>query len=90
MDISCVLIGACIKGIADQLDVTFSQGHPVILGQHVHISDVLKQNQNRWNKILAIEIPYSIENKRINCELLLLFTEDSVDALNDRISYVNG
>ena len=90
MDISCVLIGACMKGIADQLDVTFSQSHPVILGQHVHIKDVLKQNQSRWNKILAIEVPYSIENKRINCELLLLFTEDSIDALNDRISYVSG
>ena len=90
MDISCILIGACLKGIADQLDITFSQSHPVILGQHVRVSDILKHNAKRWNKILAVEIPYSIENKRINCELLLLFTEDSIDALNKRISYVNN
>lgn len=89
MDISCILIGACLKGIADQLDITFSQSHPVILGQHVTIGEILKYNSERWNKILAIEIPYSIENRRINCELLLMFTEDSVDALNKRISYVN-
>ena len=89
MDISCILIGACLKGIADQLDVNFSQGHPAILGQHVKVSDILKHNAHRWNKILAIEIPYQIENRRISCELLLLFTEDSVDALNERISYVN-
>ena len=89
MDISCILIGACLKGIADQLDITFSQSHPMILGQHVKISDILKYNTERWNKILAIEIPYTIENRRINCELLLMFTEDSVDALNQRISYVN-
>ncbi len=90
MDISCILIGACLKGIADQLDITFSQSHPVILGQHVCVNEVLKHNEKRWNKILAIEIPYRIENKRINCELLLLFTEDSIDALNDRISYIHG
>lgn len=89
MDISCVLIGACLKGIADQLDVTFSQSHPTILGNHVSISDIVKQNGKRWKKILAMEIPYSIENRQINCELLLLFTEDSVDALNQRISYIN-
>ena len=89
MDMSCILIGACLKGIADQLDISFSQSHPVILGQHVKINDILKYNSERWNKILAIEIPYRIENRRINCELLLMFTEDSVDALNRRISYVN-
>lgn len=89
MDMSCILIGACLKGIADQLDISFSQSHPVILGQHVKINDILKYNSERWNKILAIEIPYRIENRRINCELLLMFTEDSVDALNKRISYVN-
>lgn len=89
MDISCILIGASLKGIADQLDITFSQSHPVILGQHVRISDILKYNAQRWNRILAIEIPYRIEHRQINCELLLMFTEDSVDALNKRISYVN-
>jgi chemotaxis protein CheY-P-specific phosphatase CheC len=89
MDISCILIGASLKGIADQLDITFSQSHPIILGQHVRISDILKYNAQRWNRILAIEIPYRIEHRQINCELLLMFTEDSVDALNKRISYVN-
>jgi chemotaxis protein CheY-P-specific phosphatase CheC len=89
MDISCILIGACLKGVADQLDINFSQSHPAILGTHVRISDILKHNAGRWNKILAIEIPYTIENRHINCELLLLFTEDSIKALDERISYLN-
>ncbi len=89
MDISCILIGACVNGIADQLDITFSQSHPTILGTHILVSDILKQNRKRWNKILAIEIPYSIENRKISCELLLLFTEDSIEALNERMSYLS-
>jgi chemotaxis protein CheC len=83
-----ILIGAFLKGIADQLDVTFSQGHPVILGRHVKMQDILQQEGKQWQKTMAMEIPYKIENKKINCDLLILFTEDSITALNDRISYI--
>jgi chemotaxis protein CheY-P-specific phosphatase CheC len=89
MDISCILISASLKGIADQLDINFSLSHPSILGTHIKISDILNQQTKHWNRILAIEIPYRIENREINCELLLLFTEDSIEALNNRISYLS-
>ncbi|MDH5484197.1 MAG: response regulator [Gammaproteobacteria bacterium] len=89
MDISSILIGACLKGIANQLDITFSQRNPAILGRHVMINDILKKNASGWNEILAIEVPYRIENKQIACDLLLLFTEDSIDALKKRISYLS-
>lgn len=88
MDISSILIGACLKGIADQLDVNFSQGHPVVIDRHVKVRDLLKQGVSQWKRTLAIEIAYKIENKRINCDLLLLFTEDSLPSLNQRISYI--
>jgi len=88
MDISSILIGACLKGIADQLDVNFSQGHPIVLDRHIKAYDLLNQNMSQWNKILAIEIEYKIENKSIDCELLLLFTEDSIPSLNQKISYI--
>jgi len=90
MDTSNILIGACLKGIADQLDITFSQGHPVVLGRHIKIQDLLRQDNKHWQKTLAIEIPYRIENKKISCDLLLLITEDSISSLNDRISYLVG
>lgn len=86
MDVSSVLIGACLKGMAEQLDISFSQGHPMVLGRHVKIDEILEQNRSRWNKILAIEIAYNIENTDINCDLMLLFTEDSVAPLNERIA----
>ncbi len=89
MDISNVLIGACLNGIAQQLDVKFSQGHPVVLGQHVNISDLLKNNHNNsWKKTLAVEINYAIEDRNINCDLLLLFSEDSMSNLASRASYL--
>lgn len=88
MDISSILIGACLKGIADQLDINFSQGHPVVLGRHVNISELLDHNASRWSRTLAIEIGYRIEHRNINCDLMLLFSEDSLDALHDRSSFL--
>ncbi|MDX2426905.1 MAG: response regulator [Cycloclasticus sp.] len=88
MDISSVLCNACLNGISDQLDITFSLGHPKVIGQHIHFDDILQGASTKWQQILAIEMGYKIENKNINCDLLLLITEDSIDALNDRVSFL--
>ncbi|MCW8879894.1 MAG: response regulator [Kangiellaceae bacterium] len=87
MDISNILVGACLQGISDQLDVSLSQGHPVVLGQHVMIPQLLQGNK-QWDKTLSIEINYSIENSGVDCDLLLLFTEDCIEQLKQRISYI--
>ena len=88
MDMANLLIGACLSGISTQLDMSFSQGHPVVLGQHRKISELIATNTNKWKKTLAIEISYSIENYPIKCDLLLLFTEESVVTLNNKIAYL--
>ncbi|WP_369602923.1 response regulator [Hahella sp. SMD15-11] len=88
MDVASILIGACIKGIAEQLDVDFSQGHPVVLGQHVDIGELLKNKTWRWKQTLTIEICYSLEGCNVACDLLLLFTEDSLPILRKKIAYL--
>ncbi|MCP4985314.1 MAG: response regulator [Colwellia sp.] len=88
MDLANVLIGACLKGVSEQLDIQFSQGHPEVLGQHRKISDLIANNVNKWKKTLAIEISYSIENYPIKCDLLLLFTEKSMQTLNNKLAYL--
>jgi len=88
MDLANVLIGACLKGMSEQLDIDFSQGHPEVLGQHREISELIANNADKWKKTLAIEISYSIENYPIKCDLLLLFTEKSMNTLNNKLSYL--
>lgn len=86
MDVANVLNGACIQGIGEQLDINFNQGNPVVLGQHCKIADLIKEP--RWQSTLAIEINYTIENHNVNCDLLLLFEEESFKHLNRLISYL--
>ncbi|MGR6874603.1 hypothetical protein ACU6U9_20445 [Pseudomonas sp. HK3] len=88
MDVANVLNGACIQGIGGQLDIDFSQSHPMVLGQHCSIANLLSEKKNTWKQTMAIEINYTIEDHNINCDLLLLFTEDSVLHMNRLISFL--
>lgn len=88
LDLSSLLISACLSGIADQIDVVFSQGHPQVLGQHASIDELIRLNRQRWKNTLAVEISYSLEGHDIHFDLLLLFTEDSVELLNRKLAYL--
>ncbi len=88
MDMSNVLIGAFLRGFANQLDTPFSQGHPVVLGQHRPIQQLIQTNQHRWKRTLAIEINYKIRDHQVHCDLLLLFTEDSIQFMNNKILHL--
>ncbi len=88
MDISNILVGAYLKGLAEQLDLHFSRGAPVVLGQHCDVSQLLETKNQAWNRTLAIELSYAIEDYPIKCDLLLFFTEDSIPHLAHHASYL--
>jgi chemotaxis protein CheY-P-specific phosphatase CheC/CheY-like chemotaxis protein len=88
LDLASILIGACLSGISEQIDVRFSQGHPQLLGLHSSIDNLIHVNQTRWRKTLAVEISYSLEGHNVHFDLLLLFTEDSIQRLSHKINYL--
>lgn len=88
LDLASIIIGACLAGIAEQIDVRFSQGHPQLLGQHASIEQLIQLNQRRWKKTLAVEVSYSLEAHNIHFDLLLLFTEDSLKRLTNKLNYL--
>jgi CheY-like chemotaxis protein/chemotaxis protein CheY-P-specific phosphatase CheC len=88
LDLSSILIGACLSGIAEQIDIAFSQGHPQVLDVHSGIEELIRINQQRWKKTLAVEISYSLEGHNVHFDLLMLFTEDSVERLSRKLAYL--
>lgn len=88
MDTANVLNGACLKGLAEQLDTHFSFGPPMLLGHHFNIKDLLQSNNMRWKEALVVEINYAVENHRINCDLLLVIAEHSVTGLVEKLNYL--
>jgi hypothetical protein len=53
----------------------------MVLGQHCTIEELIRVNRNRWKHTLAVEISYALEDHDIKFDLLLLFTEASVQVL---------
>lgn len=81
-DVGNVLVGAFLKGLAEQLDIHFSQGHPRLF-LHSQGREVLQGGGPQ--RTLAIEVSYRIGSQRIRCDQVLLFTEDSIVPLQKRM-----
>ncbi|MFT5543045.1 MAG: chemotaxis protein CheY-P-specific phosphatase CheC [Arenicella sp.] len=90
MDISNILIGACLNALSTQLNVKFTHNSPIILGMHCDLYDLMQGQTSRWNKVLAIEIAYAISKHNINFELLLLIPDKDVDTVFNRLVFQKG
>ena len=88
MDAASLLIGTCLTGLANQMDLSFSQGHPVVLGQHQSVADIISANKMKWKRTLAIELSYGLEGYNVQCDLVLLFTEDSMTTMNSKLAHL--
>lgn len=86
MDIASILIGAFLKAYFRMLDVQFSQAHPKMLVEN-HIRGLSEEKDISWQKTMAIEIKYGIEGHDVNCELLILFAEDSIETMDNRVTF---
>ncbi|MCW8918407.1 MAG: response regulator [Gammaproteobacteria bacterium] len=90
MDVANVLVGAFLKGIADQLDIQFSQGHPRIQMHRARDKRLLPPQLADHRRTLAIELGYTIGSQRILCDQLVLFTETSIAGMQQRAQMAIG
>ncbi|MDQ2078352.1 response regulator [Marinimicrobium sp. ABcell2] len=87
MDMSSILFGAFLKGMSDQMGLHLGLGHPTVLGKHRQISHLVEHHSQKQEQLLAIEINYAAEGYAIDCDLMVLFTEDSLPKLTEILQY---
>ena len=90
MDVSNILIGACLNALSEQLNVKFTHNTPIILGLHCDLHELMNDQASRWEKVLAIEIAYAISKHDISFELLLLIPDQDVDRVFNRLVFQKG
>lgn len=88
MDTTNVLFGACLNGIAEQIDMEFSYGPPMVLGQHQNITELFNLDGSRWAHALVTEISYQLEGYNVNCDMLIVMTEASLERLFKKLDYL--
>lgn len=88
MDTTNVLGGACLHSLAEQLDIQFSLGPPTLLGEYYDIPQLLNKREINWKNALVVEINYTIEDHKVNCDLLLVISENCIDGLIEKLNYL--
>ncbi|KGK41539.1 hypothetical protein LH51_13965 [Nitrincola sp. A-D6] len=84
MDIANVLTGAFLSNFSKLLDLSLSRGTPHVLGFHSEPFR-LEHSPAATEQLLCIEIDYQIGDDTTHCDLLMLFTQDSLPALTERL-----
>ncbi len=85
LDVSNVLNGACLTGIADQLGEELIYSAPSVLGRGPHIDDWLVKERLQWESVLSVEIVYRLENRSFRCALLLLMPDSAISHLTAKL-----
>ena len=88
IDSTNILVGAMLRGIAEQLDIEFSFGPPAIMGQHQQLDKLLMSKNVRWDDTLVVEVNYKIEGYNVQCDLLIVITESSLPRLFGKLAYL--
>jgi len=81
LDITNILNGACLSGMAEQLGMELSYTPPSLIGHRIEIGRVMAEEQMSWDQALLIEINYRLEKRSFTCDLLLLMPDDAIRAI---------
>ncbi|WP_291990867.1 chemotaxis protein CheC [Candidatus Accumulibacter sp. ACC007] len=81
LDISNVLVGACLGGIAELLRTTIGFSAPSLLADQVATSQLLRANEISARCALLVEVRFGIEKRVFRCHLVMLMPDDAVAAL---------
>jgi len=83
LEITSILLGSFLTGIADLLDISFSQNHPKIVNVNGSEGRGAQVNYEQHHKVITIEFDYAFEDESVVCNQRVLFTENSITRLSE-------
>ncbi|MEW5790687.1 MAG: hypothetical protein AB1790_04210 [Pseudomonadota bacterium] len=81
LEVSNVLVGACMCCIGDQLGADLSFSAPSLMAERVRVSRMLATENLSWTDALLVEVNFGLENSAFKSHLLILMTEEAIDSL---------
>lgn len=81
LDITNVLVGACVGGLASQFAFDLALSPPSLLGASGSATQLLDAASMAWHNALLAEVNFRVEARTFNCHLLTFWPDASLDAL---------
>jgi chemotaxis protein CheC len=86
LDVSNILIGACMNGMAHQLGYALSFSPPAIMCRGVAVDRVFSGHAPACEQALLIQIDFALEARSFACHLLTFLTPESFEPLRRSIA----
>jgi chemotaxis protein CheC len=78
LDITNLLVGACLAGIAEQLRATIGFSAPSLMADTVPVGQVLAAEGLPWSTALLVDVNFRVDQRSFASHLLLLVPEDEI------------
>lgn len=86
LDVSNILVGAVLCGVAEILDTELSFSAPSIMATGIHVEDLFHPHNLSWSHALLIEVNFSLEARDFTCHLVILMPEESIGRMRHTIT----
>jgi chemotaxis protein CheC len=73
----------CFERLGEMIENTVETDSPIVNSMHVPLNSIQMESIASSHQLVSVEINYHIENNAFNCDLLLLFPEDTLDELTE-------
>jgi chemotaxis protein CheC len=81
LDMSNIMVGACLGGIAAQLNTEMGFSAPSLMADKVLIENLLPADGMSWSSALLVEVNFRLERRSFACHLAILMVEDEIRAM---------
>ncbi len=85
LDITNILNGACLSGLAEQLGYELNYSPPSLIGTELNVGRLFDKEQLSWSQALLIEINYRLDNESFKCNLLMLMPGESIEVIKQSV-----
>lgn len=81
LDVSNILVGACLNGIAHTLNAVLNYSPPALIAKRASIDEIFKTSTFNWNHVLLMEVAFKLENIDFTSNLIIMMSEESIEIL---------
>ena len=81
LDVANVLVGACLGGIAESLEVDIGFSAPSVMGLDVSPMQLIRPEELKSGRALLLEVRFTLENKSLASHQVVLMPEDEFAVL---------
>ncbi len=85
-DLSTTISSTCLNRLAEMFEAPITPPEaPEVVSLHTPLSEFTFADIAGWDSLISTEINYHLENHPFNCDLLLLFPDESLDDLKIKL-----